>query len=139
MAMPFQCKGHHSSLEHQSMQHQVKSGELQHLQLLQAEAEQQCSEEEVNFSSPQAKSLPSAARPTKFAPGTGGPNDPYAPIVQDLYPQYDFYNVNILDPIYDTKAHVATCPPTNTCYCGRVCSNAASLKAHQDKACTWNL
>ena len=31
--------------------------------------------------------------------------------MQDLYSQYDCYNVNILDPIYDTKAHVATCPP----------------------------
>ena len=45
----------------------------------------------------------------------------------------NIYNVNILDPIYDTKVHVATCPPNNTCYCGRVCSNAASLKAHQDR------
>ena len=98
----------------------------------QAEAEQQHSEED-QFSSPQPNSEPSSSRPTRFAPGTGGPNDPYAPVVQDLYPQYDCYNVNILDPIYDTKAHVATCPPTNTCYCGRVCSNAASLRSHQER------
>ena len=101
------------------MQHLVKSGELHLLQLQQGhkpEAEQQHSEEEAQFSSPQPKSVPSSSRPTRFAPGSGGPNDPYGLIVQDLYSQYDCYNVNILDPIYDTKAHVATCPPpTNTC------------------------
>ena len=55
----------------------------------QAEAEQQHSEEEIQFSSPQPKSVPSSTIATMFAPGTGGPKDPYAPIVQDLYPQYD--------------------------------------------------
>ena len=79
----------------------------------QVEAEQQHSEEKAQFSSSQPKSVPSSSKPTRCAPGPGGPNDPYAPIVQDLYPQYDCYNVNILDPIYDTKAHVATCPPAN--------------------------
>ena len=82
----------------------------------QAEAEQQHSEEEIQFSSPQPKST----RASKFAPGTAGPNDPC-------------YNVNILDPIYDTKAHVATCPPNLTCYCGRVCSTAASLNSHHER------
>ena len=99
----------------------------------QAEAEQQHSEEEAQFSSPHPKSVCSSTRATKFAPGTGGPIDPYSPIVQDLYPQYDCYSVNILDPIYDTKAHVATFPPNNTCYCGRVCSNAGNIKSHQER------
>ena len=40
---------------------------------------------------------------------------------------------NILDPVYNTNAKVATCPPTNNCYCGRVCSNPASLKSHHDR------
>ena len=68
-----------------------------------------------------------------FTRGGGGVHDKYAPIVQNLYPQYNCYNVNILDPVYNTKAKMATCPPTNTCYCGRVCSNPASLKSHHDR------
>ena len=45
-------------------------------------------------------SVPSSSKPTKFAPGPRGPNDPYAPIVQDLYPQYDCYNVNTLATLW---------------------------------------
>ena len=99
----------------------------------QAEAERQHSEEETNFTGPHAKEVPSTPRVTTFIPGSGGVHDKYAPIEQDLYPQYDCYNVNILDPVYNTKAKVATCSPTNTCYCGRICSNPASLKSHHDR------
>ena len=99
----------------------------------QAEAERQHSEEEANFTSPQAKEVPSTLSVTTFTPGSGGAHDKYSPIEQDLYPQYNSYNVNIFDPVYNTKAKVATCPPTNTCYCGRVCSNPASLKSHHDR------
>ena len=99
----------------------------------QADAERQHSGEETNFTSPQPKEVPSTPRLPTFTPGSGGVHDKYTPILQNLYPQYNCYNVNILDPVYNTKAKVATCPPTNTCYCGRVCSNPASLKSHHDR------
>ena len=72
----------------------------------QADAERQHSEEETNFTSPQAKETPSTARVTTFTPGSGGVHDKYAPIEQDLYPQYDCYNVNILDPVLVTDCIV---------------------------------
>ena len=51
-----------------------------------------------------------------------GVNDPLSPIKQTLYPQFEVYNVDINNPLCDTKAHVAQCPPKNTCYCGRGCA-----------------
>ena len=65
----------------------------------QAETERQYSEEESNFTSPQSKEVPSTPRVTTFTPGSGRVHDKYSPIEQDLYPQYNCYNVNILDPV----------------------------------------
>ena len=100
----------------------------------QLQSEQQHSEEEATFESPQAhpqpdENLPSTSRTKQFQPGSGI-NDPLSPIKQTLYPQYDVYNVDINNPLYDTKAHVAQCPPKNTCYCGRSCNSQKELAAH---------
>ena len=76
--------------------------------------------------------MPSTSRTTQFQPGSGI-NDPLSPIKQTLYPQYDVYNVDINNPLYDTKAHVAQYPPKNTCYCGRGCNSQKELAAHIDR------
>ena len=103
----------------------------------QLQSEQQHSEEEATFESLQAQpqpdeNLPSTSRAQQFHPGSGI-NDPLSTIKQTLYPQYDVYNVDINNPLYDTKAHVAQCPPKNMCYCGRGCNSQKELAAHIDK------
>ena len=97
----------------------------------QAEAERQHSEEESNFTSPQAKEVPST--PT-FIPGSGGVHDKYSPIKQDLYPQYSCYNVNILDPVYNTKAKLQLALLLIPGYCGqRFCTFGAKLQDMTDR------
>ena len=103
----------------------------------QLQSEQQHSEEEATFESPKAQpqpneNLPSTSRAKQFQPGSRV-NDPLTPIKQTLYPQYDVYNVDINNPLYDTKAYVAQCPPKNTCYCGRGCNSQKDLAGHIDR------
>ena len=55
------------------------------------------------------ETLPSTSKAQQFKPGSGD-NDPLSPIKQNLYPQYDVYNVDINNPLYNTKAKVSLCP-----------------------------
>ena len=49
------------------------------------------------------------------------------------------YNVDINNPLYNTKAKVSLCPPKNTCYCGRGCNSQTELKAHIDRRHTHSI
>ena len=137
MGMPLLPKGHHSLVDmYLSMELQLKSEKLPllpPLPELKLRLKDNILRKKPTLPALKQKKFHQLPRVTTFTPGSGGVHDKYAPIEQDLYPQYDCYNVNILDPVYNTKAKVATYLPTNTCYCGRVCSNPASLKSHHDR------
>ena len=80
----------------------------------QIQTEKQHSDEEATFASPQAQTqpyetLPSTSKAQQFKPGSGD-NDPLSPIKQNFDPQYDVYNVDINNPLYNTKANVSVCP-----------------------------